>query len=148
MLMGRRATLHFLCAWLACCPAGCKRKQQLQSDEDLKAVVAEDRRLAQEEDALLARRGALQRERGSLRDKRAELLSRKMSLEESDTLGREEIEKEETKLARLEEALLKQELGLNRKLQSLLDEKSGVVDKLGKGGSGKDLLVARQTNAI
>ena len=32
---------------------GCKRKRQLQGDEDLKAVVAEDRRMAQEEDAIV-----------------------------------------------------------------------------------------------
>ena len=148
--MGRsRLLLLPLLSCLLGLTPGCKRKPQPQGgDEDLKAVVAEDRRIAQEEEALLARRGSMQRERGSLRDKRAELLSKKMSLEETDAKGRAEIEQEETKLASLEQALVKQEMGLNEKLKTLFDEKSGVVDKLGAATGAKDVVVARREYGV
>jgi hypothetical protein len=140
--------LVFLVAFLG---ATCKKKkEQLHEDEDLKSVVAADRRIAKEEDDLLTMRGGLQRERATLRDKRAEIQSKRMSLPENDTQGREELEKEESKLANLEASLVQQEVGLNQKLQSLLDEKGGLVDRLAKDktGSSRDVVATRREYGV
>lgn len=127
---------------------GCKRKEKLRQDEDLNAVVAADRRLAEQENRLLTRRGNLQRERSGLRDKRAELRTKKLALDEKDTQARQELDQEDSKLANAEASLVQQELNLNKKLQSLLDEKTGLVDKLGGPGGGQNLLVARREYSI
>lgn len=132
------------------CP-GCKEKKRHRKDEDLQAVVAEDQRLMKKEQEILSHRGALQRERSKIRDKRAEIISMKAALKDGDAKGMEELEQEESKLAKLEATLVKQEIGLNKKLQSLLDEKSGLVNKLtakDKGARGREMLVARREYAI
>lgn len=143
-----RANLLVLSALPLLFMSGCKQKERLQQDEDLKAVVAADRRIAKQEDELLARRGALQRERATIRDKRDEIITRKLAISEGDTQARAELDQEESKLATLEASLVNQELGLNKKLQSLLDEKTGLVDKLGDTGSGREQLVARREYGV
>jgi hypothetical protein len=110
---------------------GCDEKDELEQDETLEVVVA-DRRLAKQEESLLQQRGALQRKRSNVRDKRAALLSRKLALSEEDSSAKEEIAKEETELVRLEARLVKQELALNKRLEHLLERKSGLVAKLGE----------------
>ncbi len=127
---------------------GCKDKKPLRGDEDVKAVVAEDRRITEKENELLARRGVLQRERNGLRDKRVEIITKKMTLPETDSEGKQELEQEESKLARLEASLVTQELTLNKKLQSLLDQRTGLVDKLGEDKSGKDVLITRREYSV
>jgi hypothetical protein len=142
--MNSRRYLFALLLALPCTQA-CKEKPG-RGDEDLKTIEAADRKLMAQERQILGRRGALQRERTRIRDQRAALLSKKMALAESDTQGREELEREESKLATLEASLVKQEIGLNQKLQSLLDEKTGLVEKLAKdkGSGAREMLVARR----
>jgi hypothetical protein len=144
-----RALLHpLLLLLVVTLAAGCKRKEKLRQDEDLNAVVAADRRLAEQETQLLTRRGNLQRERSGLQDKRAELRTKKLALDESDTKARQELDQEESKLANAEASLVQQEVNLNKKLQSLLDEKTGLVDKLGGQGAGQNVITARREYSV
>jgi len=131
---------------LSCAVSGCKEKPK-RADEQLKAIEAVDRKLLRQEQAILSHRGALQRERTHLRDKRAALLSKKMTLDETDTKGREELEREESKLANLEAGLVKQEISLNRKLESL---QTGLVEKLAKDKSttAREMLTARREYSV
>jgi hypothetical protein len=126
---------------------GCKKKRD---DEAVEAVVAADRQLMNREKKIMTRRGSLQRERKQLRDKRAQILTKKATLASEDTKGRQALEAEETKLAGLEAKLVKQEIGLNRKLQSLLTEKSGLVNKLAseKAGAAREMLAARREYSV
>lgn len=129
---------------------GACKDDKKRSDEDLKAVVAADKQLMNRERKILTRRGALQRERKTVRDKRAALATKKAALEEGDTKGRQELEAEESKLASLEAKLVAQEIGLNKRLHSLLDEKSGLVSKLarGKGSTAREMVAARREYSV
>jgi len=102
---------------------GCKDKSA-RHDEAVKSIEAADRKLMVQEQALLGRRGALQRERTQIHDQRAALISRKMELGETDTKAHAELEREESKLATVEASIVRQQISLNQKYQSLLDEKS------------------------
>ncbi|MCC6746960.1 MAG: hypothetical protein IT371_04830 [Deltaproteobacteria bacterium] len=126
---------------------GCKKDRELRDDESLKVVVAEDRKLAQREEDLLARRGTLQRERATIRDRRSELITKKLSLEDTDAPGKAALEQEESKLVNLEARLADQEVALNRRLQTLLDEKTNLADKVGQDQS-KHWLLARREHSI
>lgn len=127
---------------------GCKDKPE-RSDEALKSIEQADKALMAQERALLSRRGTLQRERTHIRDKRAALISKREALGETDTVKREELEKEESELASLEAKLFKQEISLNERLQSLIDEKSGLVEKIAKGsGDAKQAMVARREYGV
>lgn len=142
-----RSTAPVVAALLAVSVGACKDQQDdLRGDEQIKVLVAQDRKLAAEEDSLLARRGALQRERGQVRDKRAELLSRKMALAEEDTAGKEALEREESQLVKLETQLVDRELQLNKRLEQLLDKKSDLTGKA--KGSTKDELLRRREYSI
>jgi hypothetical protein len=129
--------------------AGCKENNK-RSDEQLKSIEKADRKLMAKEQQILSRRGALQRERTRIRDKRAAILSKKMALEEQDTEGRAQLEQQESELASVEARLVKQEITLNKKLQSLLDEKSGLVQKLStdKSGGAREMLAARREHSV
>jgi hypothetical protein len=142
------SALSIACGLFFLSSSGCKGKEPLRHDEDVQAVVAADRQLAQKENEILSRRGALQRERRQIQDKRAELQSRKMVLSEGDTQERQKLDVEESKLAQVEASLLNQEFTLNSKLQSLLDEKTGLVDKLAKDKDNKDVLVVRREYGV
>jgi hypothetical protein len=134
-----------LCATTA---AGCKENKK-RSDEQLKAIEKADRQLMAKEQKILSRRGALQRERTRIRDKRAAIISKKAELGEEDNEGRAQLEQEESELASLEARLVKQEINLNKKLQSLLDEKSGLVQKLSKDkGGAREMIVARREHSL
>lgn len=129
----------------------CKKEDDLRQDESVKVVVATDRKLAEEEAKLLAGRGSLQRSRSTVRDKRAALLTRKLALGEGDAdeQARVQLEKEESELVHLEARLVKQEIALNKKLDSLFEQKSGLVAKLGEGSSEtKTFLLARREHSI
>jgi hypothetical protein len=129
---------------LALLLGGCKKKKEgLRHDEALQEVAAADRRLAEQENQMLSRRGNLQRERSQLRDKREELLTKKAGLDENDAQGREAVEKEESKLNHLDQTLATEEMTLNKKLMALLDEKTGLIDKLGEK-AGRDAITARR----
>jgi hypothetical protein len=146
MVHPKVAACALVLAALLC--GGCKEKPD-RSDEDLKSIEKADKALMAQERSLLSRRGALQRERTRIRDKRAELLTKRAALSEGDQVQREELEKEESQLATLEAKLVKQEIGLNDRLQSLIDEKSGLVEKLAKGkGDVKQALVARREYGV
>jgi len=125
-----------------CVNCACNEKPK-RADEQVKSLEAVDRHLIKQEQEILTRRGALQRERTHLRDKRAELLSKKLTLAETDTEGRQELEQEESKLANLEANLVKQEITLNKKLDTL---QTGLVEKLAKDKSStaREMLAARR----
>ena len=126
--------------------AGCSKQQELREDEALKVVVAEDRKIARKEEELLAKRGVLQRERVRIRDERASLVSKKLAASE-DPNAKAQLEAEESKLVRLEQRLVSQELQLNRRLERLIERKSGLA-------AGKDdkqvkvLLLARREHSV
>lgn len=142
-----RSAAPLFAALLAVGVGGCKdRKDDLRQDEQLKVLVAKDRELAAEEDALLTRRGSLQRERGMVRDKRAELVNRKMALAEEDTAGKEALEREESQLVKLETQLVDRELQLNKKLEQLLEKKTDLTGKA--TGNTKDELLRRREYSI
>jgi hypothetical protein len=131
--------------------SGCKKEDDIRQDESVKVVVATDRKLAEEEAKLLASRGSLQRSRSTVRDKRADLLTRKLALgdDDTDSRTRAQLEEEESELVHLEARLAKQEIALNKKLDSLFEQKSGLVAKLGKGTEQtKTYLLARREHSI
>ena len=142
------------CIGLACLAtaalltAGCGEDGD-RADEALSSVELADRQLMAREQTLLQRRGALQRERTQLRDKRAALLTRKMTLSDTDP-GRAKLEREESRLATMEAGLVQQEITLNKKLQTLLSEKNGLVKKLSEEskGNARKVLVARREHSI
>jgi hypothetical protein len=144
MLRLSTATALHASVLLAAMLCACKdRQDDLRGDEQLKVLVATDRKLAAEEDALLARRGALQRERGQVRDKRAALVDRKMALPEEDTAGKEELEREESQLVKIETQLADRELQLNKKLEQLLEKKSDLAGQA-TGNTKEDMLRRRE----
>lgn len=131
--------------------SACKERAKIHEDEDLKTVAAADRKLMKRERKLLQRRGSLQRERTRLRDKRAALASKRATLQADDDKGRAELEQEESKLAKLEASLVQQEIGVNKKLQALLTEKSNLVEKLSadsKNATAREMLVGRREYSL
>ncbi len=137
-----------LLTFLAASSAGCKERKDLRGDEALKVVVAEDRKLAKEEQDLLSKRGALRRERVRIRDKRRSLITQKMALTDVDPGKRKALEDEESKLSKLESKLIKQELTLNKRLNKLLVAKTGLVNKAEKSAAVKGLLLARREGSL
>lgn len=122
---------------------------ELREDEAVKQVVEADRQLAEQESALLTRRGSLQRSRTELRGQREALHSRKLALGEADAPGKAALEQEESKLLALEARLVAQELGLNHKLDTLLQQKTGLAERLGKESpEARDLVLARREAAL
>jgi hypothetical protein len=126
----------------------CKKRKDLRGDEALKVVVAQDRKLAKQEQDLLSKRGALRRERVRLRDKRRSLITQKMALTDVEPGKRQKIEAEESQLSKLESKLIKQELQLNNRLTKLLAAKTGLVDKAEKSAGVKTLLLARREGSL
>ncbi|MBK8480794.1 MAG: hypothetical protein IPL40_06425 [Proteobacteria bacterium] len=134
------------CASLIACGRG---RDELREDEAVKQVVEADRQLAQQEGALLSRRGSLQRSRTELRGQRAALQSRKLALDEADAPAKAALEQEESKLVALEAKLVAQELGLNHKLDALLQQKTGLAERLGKESfEARDLVFARREASL
>src|SRR3989339_1871111 len=80
---------------------GCKKKESLRQDEQLKTFESE-RQLTLQEDEILAQRGSLQRERIRISDLRAEVAQQKLTLSEKDQERRISLEKEEARLASAE----------------------------------------------
>lgn len=129
--------------------SACKKQDDLRNDEALKVVVAADRKLAQQEEDLLTRRGALRRERVKLRDQRDTLITQKASLTETDDpTKRKELEDAESKLAKAEAKLLKQETQLSQKLATVLESKTGLVNKAEKSAAVKQLLMSRREHSV
>jgi hypothetical protein len=134
-----------LSGWLG----GCRKTDDLEKDESIKAVVAQERKLAAKEEDLLRSRGSLQRQRIRIRDKRASLITQKLALSaDEDPDRRKKLETEETKLAKLEQRLLKQEISINSKLKSLLKRKSGLVIKAKSSKEASAILAARREHSV
>lgn len=127
--------------------SACKKRTTIEGDEALEVVAAE-RKLADQEAQLLVRRGALQLRRDRVRRERNALLSKKVALGETDPAAKAALEREESKLVELEAKLVKQELQLNQRLDALLEKKTGLVVKLGKGSpeAAEVLLVRRESS--
>ncbi len=141
-----RRLVGLLGAVLLLSSSGCKKQEDLRGDENVKVMVAKDRKLAEQENKLLATRGTLQRERSRMRDKRTALLSRKLALSAEDSTGREKLEREESKLVTLETKLAGQEVQLNQRLQQLLEQKSSLAGKA--SGSAKESMLRRREYAL
>lgn len=124
-----------------------KKARDVRDDEAVKVVVAADRKLAEQEQSLLANRGKLQRERVRVQDERANLLTRKLA--EEDPSARQKIEDEESKLVKLEQRLVKQEMQLNRKLDAIVEKKGSLVNQArASGAQVKALLLARRESSV
>jgi hypothetical protein len=110
---------------------GCDEKDELEQDERSRSSSPTDA-WPSKKSRCCNSEAHFNEKRSNVRDKRAALLSRKLALSEEDSSAKEEIAKEETELVRLEARLVKQELALNKRLEHLLERKSGLVAKLGE----------------
>jgi hypothetical protein len=118
--------------------AGCPRGKTV----DVSPLAAEDESLKKNESDLLGQRGSLQRERKTLDDKRAELVDRRKQLGH-DSAGQAALDEEEKKLVDQESALANREDDLNKKLDQLLAQREGLVQKATQtvaGAAGADPL--------